>query len=182
MPILSNIHHEAFCQAICQNTTEIEAYKLAGYKPKNQKSAVACASRLLTNVKVQARVHEIRQTILAKNDVTTTRILRELAAIAFANPKRVMKWGTNVISVEENDDDGSAQVRMVVKNELLVINSSELDDEVAAAIQEVRRHADGSITVKFHPKLPALVKLGEHMGLFSGESAESRPRTAITLR
>jgi len=63
MPILDNAKHEAFAHAIAKGTPQREAYKAAGYVTKNDATADACASRLLSAGKIQARVAELRQAI-----------------------------------------------------------------------------------------------------------------------
>lgn len=52
---------EKFCleYAKCGNATE--AYKRAGYKPKSEKAAGNCGSRLLENVGIQERLRELQQ-------------------------------------------------------------------------------------------------------------------------
>ena len=180
MPLLPNVRQESFAQAICAGTLPGEAYRVAGYKVKNDATASACGSRMLINAKVAARIAELRQIALAANEVTTTRIVRELARIAFADPRKVLRWGNNVIQIEEGEagPEGKNRTWAVINHQFHLFNSSELGDDAAAAISEIKHTADGSITVKFHPKLPALVKLGEHMGLFTGESV-APPATTI---
>ena len=50
---------EKFCVEYVRSGNATEAYKLAGYKVKNDNSAAAFASKLLRNVKVSARIAEL---------------------------------------------------------------------------------------------------------------------------
>ena len=86
MPILTNIRHERFCHAICQNKTAAEAYRLAGYKAATQHTAEANGHRLMRNDEVKNRVAELQAPILQKMEVTTTAILENLATIANGDP------------------------------------------------------------------------------------------------
>ena len=56
---LSNIRQEAFCQAYSKSGNATEAYKEAGYKPKSDKAAQVCASKLLSNAIVANRLKEL---------------------------------------------------------------------------------------------------------------------------
>jgi hypothetical protein len=64
MATLSNQKHELFAQAIAKGTRHEHAYRAAGYKPKNSRSAVSAASRLLSNSGVSARVAELTAEIV----------------------------------------------------------------------------------------------------------------------
>ncbi len=65
MPVLDNARHERFAHEIAKGTASRDAYKFAGYDPKNDATADACASRLLSDARIQARVKEIQETISA---------------------------------------------------------------------------------------------------------------------
>jgi phage terminase small subunit len=63
MPVLANTKHEPFAHAIAKGLPQREAYKAAGYSAKNDATADACASRLLSGANIQSRVAELRQAI-----------------------------------------------------------------------------------------------------------------------
>ncbi|WP_051988471.1 terminase small subunit [Bosea sp. UNC402CLCol] len=77
MPVLRNNRHEAFAQAIAKGLAARVAYKAAGYGASD-KAAEACASRLLTDAKVAARVLELQSKAARKVEVTVESIAREL--------------------------------------------------------------------------------------------------------
>lgn len=77
MPVLRNNRHEAFAQAIAKGLAARTAYKAAGYGASD-KAAEACASRLLTDAKVAARVLELQSKAARKVEVTVESIAREL--------------------------------------------------------------------------------------------------------
>lgn len=58
MPMLTNPRHERFAQALAAGKTADQAYQDAGYKPSRP-----AASRLSTNVNVQARLAELQSRI-----------------------------------------------------------------------------------------------------------------------
>src|SRR5262249_47385296 len=72
MPILSNSRHERFAQGLASGKSATEAYKDAGYK-----SDRTAASRLATNVNVQARVRELQTIAAERTKVTVSSLIRE---------------------------------------------------------------------------------------------------------
>jgi hypothetical protein len=60
LPILENPKYEHFAQLVAGGANAAKAYLEAGYKTT---AAQQCASRLLTNVQVQARVAELKREI-----------------------------------------------------------------------------------------------------------------------
>lgn len=61
MPVLSDPKHEAFAQHRAKGKSQAEAYKLAGYKGDR-----TAASRLSTNVNIQARIEELTAQVAKK--------------------------------------------------------------------------------------------------------------------
>jgi len=78
MPVLQNARHERFAQEIAKGRTQAEAYELAGYKPSA--TTPQAASRLLSNVKVAARVEELQLRGADKAVVTIETISKKLEA------------------------------------------------------------------------------------------------------
>lgn len=77
MPVLRNSRHESFAQAIAKGIAGSVAYKASGYGASG-KAAEACASRLLTDAKVAARVQELQSKAARKVEVTVESIAKEL--------------------------------------------------------------------------------------------------------
>jgi hypothetical protein len=69
MAALSNHKHELFAQALAKGENATNAYKGAGYTALGN-SAEAAASRLLSDVKVQARVAELQERAAVKVEKT----------------------------------------------------------------------------------------------------------------
>jgi phage terminase small subunit len=161
MPVLQNARHEAFARSIFEGKSGREAYKLAGYKakPGGKRSgpADAAAARLLKNVQVAARIAELKGAAAQASTVTATRVLDELAKLAFSNMLNYMAIG----------DDGQPR-----------LDFSALTRDQAAAIHELvvesrteeRKNGPPAVIVKIRFKLAdkrgPLVDLGKHLGLF----------------
>jgi phage terminase small subunit len=76
--------------------------------------------------------------------ITPERVLQEYAHIAFADLRRVAKWGSSGLELKEPND---------------------LADEDAAAISEVAG-SHGSLRIKLYDKKAALDAIARHLGMF----------------
>lgn len=123
----------------------------AGYSAK---SAGPQASDLLRKPNIRAAIEHV----LAQHEVAAGRIIAELAAVGFANMGDFVNVG----------GDNTAEV---------IASLRDLPRQHAAAIQEltvetyVEGHGEDArdvkrVKLKLMPKLPALVKLGERLGMF----------------
>lgn len=127
------------------------AARRAGYAPKR---ADAVGFNLLRKTEIQETIQAKRQERSASTGITAERVIQEIARIAFADPRVVMEWGANGITLR---------------------NSSSLTDDQAAAVMEVsetRSESGGSIKVKLHNKVEALEKLAKHVGLYNPRSGD----------
>ena len=71
MPVLQNSRHERFAQEIMKGRFQCDAYRAAGYQVKDDATARANASRLLTNANIRDRIIELNtkaaeKTVLSK--------------------------------------------------------------------------------------------------------------------
>src|SRR5882762_8168815 len=92
MSVLRNSRHEAFARAIVEGKSGRAAYGAAGYRAKGV-VADAAASRLLGNVKVSARIAELKGVAAQATTIEATRVLNELAKLAFASMADYMRVG-----------------------------------------------------------------------------------------
>jgi phage terminase small subunit len=81
MPLLKNARHEIFAQEIVKGVSGRDAYKIAGFAVSNDNAADASASRLLRDVKVQARIAELQEKAQARALVTLEEHIEELKDI-----------------------------------------------------------------------------------------------------
>ena len=96
MPVLDNAKHELFAQEIAKGSSGRAAYIAAGYEPKSNEVADASASRLLSDERVSARVHEIQEEGGKAAGVTVA----ELIAQAELARKAAMKNGQASAAVQ----------------------------------------------------------------------------------
>lgn len=152
-----NDRQRAFAEEYLIDLSAVDAY-LRVYGG-NRESASRAASRLLNRPEVAAYVQELKDARSRRTEVTADRVVLELARIAYADVRDAMSWGRG--GVRWHDSDA-------------------IDDHTAAAIMEVsetvREHEndDGEVTrtttrrMRMHPKLGALQKLAEHVGVGAG--------------
>jgi hypothetical protein len=148
MPELKNLRREKFAHLIVQGMPATKAYVEAGFTAKNERTAEACSSRLLSSDIVKDRIAELRAPVMQQLQLTTTAILDRLVAIGMADVGDLMKWD---------------------KKGVRVVDSKTLSQQQRAAISEVKVLGDGTVAIKLRDPVPALRLLGHHMGLFSGE-------------
>jgi phage terminase small subunit len=127
------------------------AARRAGYAPKR---ADVIGYENLLKPEIQAAIHAALRERSARTGITADRVVQEIARLAFADPRLVMRWGPDGVELKPSD---------------------ELTDEAAAMIAEVKEsvsQAGSSMQVKFHSKVAALEQLAKHVGLYSGNGGE----------
>lgn len=140
----------------------VAAYQRAGYRAKGR-AADAAASRLLNAPAVQAYMRNRMARISAKLELTTEDVLRELKAVAFFDPRKLLTGGGGIKRVEDWDSASAAAVQ-----------SLEVFEEFQGRGDE-RETVGYTKKVKLHPKVAALEKLGQHLGLFAKKLEHSGP-------
>lgn len=138
----------------------------AGY---SEKTAYSQGERLLRNVEVAQGIEAAQEARSKRTEITQDMVLRELAKIGFSDIRKAVKWGHTELRVSE-DEEGD----VMPYHGLALIDSSEIDDDTAAAISEVSEGRDG-LKVKFHDKKGALVDIGKHLGMFKDRVEHSGP-------
>lgn len=126
-----------------------QAATRAGYSAK---TAEYIGYQLLQKTPVQAAIQAAQRERSARTGVTADRVVKEIARIAFADPRAVMSWGPDGVVLKE---------------------SSTLTDDEAAMVSEVAEtwsNSGGSRKVKMHDKVAALEKLARHVGLYDDKS------------
>lgn len=162
MPALKHPKWERFCQEIAKGCTDAEAHKRAGFAG-NRKSAwqlrrkPAIASRLdeISGLAAQRERSAIERAA-ARYQVTTDRVVAELARIAFANTLdywRVDSNGNPELDLSKITRDQGAAISEVIVDTYM--------DGRSTDAREVKR-----VRIKLADKRAALVDLGRHLGLF----------------
>jgi phage terminase small subunit len=163
---------ESFAIAYIQTGNATEAYRRA-YNTQNmsQKTINEAASRLLRNSKVAARISDLRGPALAAADITIERTLREVARIAYADPRRLFNPDGSMKAVGDMDEDTRALIASVETTEE---QGSTGEDGQAGPTIRTRK-------VKLWDKNSALEKLLKHLGLYEKGNAQARENLSIQV-
>ena len=121
----------------------------AGYKPKTARQA---GSENLSKPAIAAAIAAGKAKLSEAAGVSAAQVLREVALIALADPRSVMSWGPDGVSL---------------------IDSATLTRDQAALVAEVAQTKEG-VRLRTHSKLDALEKLIRHMGLNAPEPVDHR--------
>ncbi|MDD2857778.1 MAG: terminase small subunit [Candidatus Nanopelagicales bacterium] len=141
---------ELFCREYLVDLNATQAATRAGYSAK---TALQQGPRLLGNVGVSARIEQLKAKRATKLEITADRVLLEMSRIALSDTRKLFDDAGRLRPVSEWDDDMAAAVAGV---------------DVA---EETEKRSGRHITtytkkVKLWDKINALVKLGQHLGMF----------------
>lgn len=163
MPELRNAKHEAFAQAFAKGKSLGQAHDAAGYS----KSSRHVANKLKARPDIAMRIAEINaeaahiarvklERAARIYDVTTERVITELAKIGFANMQDYLSVGPNGephFDYAKITRDQAAAIKEIIIDEYV-----EGRGDNAKPVKRVR--------FKLADKRAALVDLGHHLGLF----------------
>lgn len=132
----------------------------AGYSAN---SAASQGERLLRHGEIQAALSAGMAAAAVKAEITVDRTILEYRRIALADIRKAVRWRSDV-QIIGADDDGN-QIRQT-GNELILVDSDDLDDDTAAAISEVQLTDKGGLRIKFHSKPQALDGLAKYLRMW----------------
>jgi len=176
MAQLRNTRWEKFAQQIAKGMSIVDSYQVAGYAAKTYSASATLGSRLFKKVEIQERVDELRRAGATRAEISVERVLRELAGIGFANMSEFVRI----------DDNGHPQVDLstLTPHQAAAISETRTECVLPGVLKDGKKAGDPDcwqsppeykIMIKLHPKIPALVKLGEHVGAFDGEGGKQQP-------
>lgn len=173
-----NAREIAFCEYILLDESSRNAYRLAGYSPgKNDNVTDASASRLLNSVKIQGyltqRREQIEKLLQERTNVTKERILKELETVGFSRITDYLRFDERGVTMKDSDtiEKNKIGAVMSVKSQTRSIQTED-GPEILSNQTEFRTH----------PKVEALIKLGEGLGYFkSNTPAQTNVQVNIHL-
>lgn len=153
---------EIFCLEYLKDLNGKQAAIRAGY---SEKTAQEHSSRMLTNVKVQARIQVLKEKRAERCEITADMILNELAAIGFSKI-------TDYLKVEDIEDEEGNSTKKTLRV-VTIFKTDEVDAKKSLAISEIRQTKEG-ISLKVHDKIKALELIGKHIGFFEKDNEQSK--------
>ena len=128
----------------------------AGY---SERTAGWTGCRLLRNAAVREAVEREQARRAERTGITADRVLAELANIAFADPRDLMEWGPDGVTLKD---------------------SASLTAGQSASVAEVADGSGGTLRLKKHDKVKALELLARHIGMFR-DRVETEVSGGVTL-
>lgn len=130
-----------------------EAAKRAGY---SEKTAYSIGFENLKKPEIQDAIHAAMNARSERTGITQDMVLQELAAIGFSKATDYARIQDGIVIIQDTDG---------------------LTDAQKAAIASIEDGKYG-VKVRLHDKVRALEKIGEHLGMFSGNGNNSDPNKA----
>lgn len=147
-----------FCEEYMVDLNATQAAIRAGYSPASAKTV---GPRLLENVGVQKLIAQLQAEQSRRTGVSTDRVVRELAKIAFVNAADLIDPKTASLKSDASHDDLAAVQSVKVKT----FGEDGLEQEV-----------------KLADKLRALDLLGKHLGMYKDTSEKDPAADALAKR
>jgi len=157
-----NERQRAFADQYFVDFNAVAAYRRAGYKTTGA-SLHACASRLLSRPTVRAYLRQKQKQMSAALELKVEKVLRELQCIAFFDPRRLLTGDGNIRAVAEWDDHSAVAVQSFEVVEMYAGKGKQ-----RKCIGVVKK-------LRLHPKVTALERLGQHLGLFKQLGDKDNP-------
>lgn len=155
--VSADTRRTAFVEAFIANGQNgTEAAIAAGFSPK---TAGAQASRLLKDVKTQQLLADRRKVLAEKFELRTEDVLRELARIVYADPRKAFDANGNLLPVSEWPDEVAAMIASIEVDEMKV------DGAVVGLTKKV----------KLWDKNSAIDKAMKHLGQYEKDNAQKHP-------
>ena len=156
MPVLANAKHECFCQEYLIDLNGTQAARRAKYSAR---TAGEQACRLLTDVRIQARIAELKAIRNERTRVTQDRVVKELAMLGFSDLQNYITIDslTGTIQAKGFEDMPAGESR--------ALKSIKED-------RAIKEDADGKgvtvydkVSFTMHDKIRALEILAKHLGM-----------------
>lgn len=147
---------QQFALGILKGLNQIDAYKHAGYKAKNENAASVSASQIFGNLKVRAFLDSVNEAVISRAIMTREEALERLSSIGRSSVSEMVEFSEHKMGV---DDDGNPVIQAVWKFKDSVLQ----DSKALAAISELTAGKDG-IKLKLHDPKAAIKQLADMQG------------------
>nr|WP_308809733.1 terminase small subunit [Providencia sp. PROV195] len=147
---------QQFALGILKGLNQIDAYKQAGYKAKNEKAAGVSASQIFGNLRVKAFLDSINDAAISTAIMTREEALERLTVIGRASISEMVEFGEYELGA---DDDGNPVIQSTWKFK----DSALQNPQLLSAISELTASKKG-IAIKLHDPRAAIKQIGEYLG------------------
>jgi phage terminase small subunit len=147
-----NSKQKAFASEYVIDYNATQAAIRAGY---SERSAYSQAHELLKKPEIQATIRELEADSSMRTAITKDMVIKELARVAFVDPRRLFEENGTAKDITMLDDDTAAALASVETFEEFGYNNGE------------REFTGYTKKFKWADKLRALEMLGKHLGMFT---------------
>lgn len=147
-----NAKQKKFCEILVKRGLSATAAYKEVYSPKNDKTAQASASKLLSNDIVSEYIEHLQQKATDDTIMSRREVLQELSRLGRGNLKNVAKWDSGGLSLKDSDD------------------LNEAESSTVQSIKETSNEYGGSVEIKQYDKIKPLELLAKHYGALDGGS------------
>ncbi|MBC8947066.1 terminase small subunit [Xenorhabdus indica] len=155
---------QQFVLGILKGLNQIDAYKRAGYKAKNENTASVSASQIFGNLKVKAFLNSMNQQAVSDAVMSRQEALERLSVMGRVSIHDIADFRNNQIG---EDDEG----RPVFQATWQFKDSALQNPAALSAISELTTGKDG-IKLKLHDPKAAIKQLSELMGWESAKKVD----------
>lgn len=141
-----------------------EAVYRAGYEFKTRNGARVYASKLLDKQDIADAIKEKRDQLTQQADAESLKVIKEIARIAFNDPRKIFTDSGTVKDIQDIDDDTAA-----------AIGGIEIVDYFEPDAEGKKRQAGYIKKFKFWDKNPALDKLMRYLDLYKDSGSDKNP-------
>jgi phage terminase small subunit len=158
----AQLRRAAFVEAYITNGgNATEAAISAGYSAK---TAYSAGGRLLKDVDIAAAITARRGVLIEKFELTTERTLREIARLAYFDPRKMYNADGSLKAIHELDDDTAAGIAGIEVDEIK-------DGKVVIGVTRKFKQWD---------KNAALDKAMKHLGQYEQDNLQKGPFADMT--
>ena len=150
---------------VLSGMTQRQAYYAAGRNAKNDESADATVSALLSNTKVKAFMDAMKEQAVSEAVMGRQEALEKLSLLARTDLKDLVEFGDYTVGTDEESGEPIIQASWKIKP------SAMQDPKQMAAIAELSATKDG-IKIKTHSPLAAIKQLADMQGWNAAQKFE----------
>lgn len=147
-----NKKQSAFASEYVIDYNATQAAIRAGY---SQKTAYSMGHELLKKIEIQEAIKDLEAAAAARAAISKDKVIRELARVAFVDPRKLFDENGRPKDLESLDDDTAAALASVD-----IFEEYDFDDGNRVLIGHTKKY-------KWADKLRALELLGKHLGMFT---------------
>lgn len=147
-----NDKQNAFATEYVVDYNATQAAIRAGY---SEKTAYSQGQRLLSNVEIQVAIKDLEAAAAARSAITKDKVIRELARVAFFDPRKLYHDDGKPVGLDSLDADTAAALASVD-----MFEEYDYEDGNRVLVGYTKKY-------KVADKLRALELLGKHLGMFT---------------